>query len=110
MTDSKKSVTRRHFLKLGVAGLVAVPVASLVMRPVAAAQKLTENDPVAQAMAYKHAAADAAGHPKFQEGRTCENCLLYKPDAGTAGWGSCSVFPGKLVAAEGWCSAWVPQR
>lgn len=110
MTDTKKNLTRRHFLKLGVAGLVAVPAASIVMRPASAASRLSENDPVAQAMSYKHVAADAAGHAKFAEGRTCDNCLLYKADAGTPGWGTCSVFPGKLVAAEGWCSAWVPQR
>lgn len=77
----------------------------------AAMPRLEESDPTAQALGYRHDAADVdtVSHPRLQPGQTCSNCALYLSDQGSEeGWGGCSIFPGKLVNAEGWCSAYVP--
>ena len=47
--------------------------------------------------------AGEAGAKQF-----CYNCNLYNA-AGEEGWGPCQIFPGKQVAAKGWCNAWVPK-
>lgn len=69
---------------------------------------LLESDPQAQALGYKTDAtkADKAKFPKYAAGQMCGNCQLYqgKPADAT---GPCSLFPNKLVASKGWCSAWV---
>jgi hypothetical protein len=86
---------------------------------------LDENAPDAQALAYTHDASevDPDQHPRYEAGQVCANCSLYLPElgaevqAGTGqdpaeaapGWGGCTLFPGRLVNAAGWCSAWVPR-
>jgi hypothetical protein len=87
--------------------------------------RLDENDPDAQALAYTHDAAevDPQQHPRFEQGQVCANCSLYQARLGgevqtgtgqdpadeVPGWGGCTLFPGRLVNAAGWCSAWVPR-
>ncbi|SEQ15253.1 High potential iron-sulfur protein [Ectothiorhodospira magna] len=108
MTDRDNNLSRRRFLKLGSYGLLAVPaVAGLGWSTAAQAmERLSEDDPAAQALNYVHDASAAAGHPAYEEGQNCLNCLLYT-DASAMDWGPCTVFPNLLVAAEGWCTAWV---
>jgi hypothetical protein len=72
--------------------------------------KLEESDPTATALGYRHAAADVdpGRYPRYQDGQACANCNLFQAGVGDdAGWGGCSIFPGKLVNANGWCSAYV---
>ncbi|SFM66151.1 Tat (twin-arginine translocation) pathway signal sequence [Ectothiorhodospira mobilis] len=105
---SDHPISRRKFLKAGTCGLAAVPVAGLFWSGNAQAQeRLKENDPSAQALDYVHNAADS-DHADYQQGQNCLNCDLYT-DPNAKDWGPCAVFPGKLVAAEGWCSAYVPR-
>jgi hypothetical protein len=86
---------------------------------------LDEDAPDAQALSYVHDAADvdAAAHPRYEAGQTCANCALYQdtvagvvqtgdglvPVGELPDWGGCTIFPGRLVNAAGWCSAWVPR-
>jgi hypothetical protein len=67
----------------------------------AAAALISEQDPAAKAVDYVEDAKRAKG---AESGADCSNCSLYGP-AG-ADRGSCSLFPGKLVKAAGWCSKW----
>jgi hypothetical protein len=72
--------------------------------------KLDENDSTAVTLGYKHAAADvnADRYARYEPGQKCANCNLFQPDSSPeAGWGACSIFPGKLVNAEGWCNVYV---
>jgi hypothetical protein len=73
--------------------------------------KLEESDAMAQALGYKHDAgevdigqfpsrADADGANEF-----CRNCTHFQA-APDAQWAPCTIFPGKSVNADGWCSAW----
>ena len=69
--------------------------------------KIEESDPVAKALAYVHDASsvDTSAQPRFQAGQNCSNCAQYSNDDG--GWGACAIFPGKLVAAQGWCAGYI---
>ena len=96
MARNNNFTTRRTFVKqaLGVtaggllAGRVAVAGGHL--------PKLDPNDPQAQSFKYTHESTT--------EGQLCSNCQLFK---GEKEWGECAIFPGKEVAAKGWCQAWV---
>ena len=73
-------------------------------------EKLQESDPTAQALGYRHSAdaVDPAEYPRFEPGQACANCSLYLAgQSSDPGWGGCSLFPGKLVDAQGWCNAYV---
>lgn len=98
-------VSRRHFM-IVAASLASASVLQTESR--AASAELSENDPTAQTLGYKADAAtvDTARYPKYQAGQACANCQLYQGKPGDTS-GPCPVFAGKLVAAKGWCSAYV---
>ena len=68
---------------------------------------LSESEPQAQALGYKADAtkADKVKYPKYAAGQMCGNCQLFQGKS-TDVTGPCSIFPNKLVASKGWCSAW----
>ena len=107
------STTRRKFMRNGVAGLIGISAYSLFHRDAfAAPELLDENSPQAQALGYKHVAAevDTAKWAKRagDEGskQFCHNCNLYQGQ-GTEGVGGCPIFAGKQVKAGGRCNAWI---
>ena len=71
---------------------------------------LSEDDPMAQAMKYTHDAAsvDPASRNNPAADQHCANCALVQGADGDA-WRPCQIFPGKAVAAQGWCSVWAPK-
>ena len=111
MSNKSVNSSRRRFIKLSAAGVAAVPLASLAVGRIAWAEDLPqveESDPQAQGLGYKHDATqvDTTKYTKYEAGQICENCQLYTGKEGEE-WGPCAIFPGKAVAAKGWCSAWV---
>ena len=105
-----KKLSRRRFIS-NVA--VAVPVTAITLRQAAHAQDLphvTADDPTAQALLYVHDAANVdTSNPlaaRYEAGQTCANCVQIQGEEG-AEWRPCALFPGKSVAAGGWCTAWV---
>jgi hypothetical protein len=72
--------------------------------------KLAVDDPQAKTLSYVEDATsvDSARQPRYQPGQTCANCALFQ-DSDGAEWAGCSIFPGKLVAAAGWCSVYAPK-
>jgi hypothetical protein len=78
------------------------PVADSAAWPMVA-----ETDPQAIALAYVADATriDPAKQPRYVAGQACANCSLYQGAAGSDA-GPCPLFPGKRVAAAGWCSAY----
>jgi hypothetical protein len=109
MTDT--NMTRRGFVG---AAAVAIPAAAIFGSREAAAQanlpKLSLTDPVAKALLYTENAAtvDKSKAPTFKPGSNCNNCAQIQGAAGD--WRPCAAFPGKLVAAQGWCSAWIEKK
>lgn len=104
-----KSLTRRRFLRNAA---VAFPVGAIVLESPASAQDLPHvelDDPTAMALAYVHdpATIDTSNPAtaRYEAGQTCANCIQLQGEDG-AEWRPCNLFPGKLVAAAGWCSVW----
>jgi hypothetical protein len=98
------SDSRRKFLRGGTAVLVAVPLSQRV----ATAQeqkKVDESSPQAKTVHYSHDATKVKD-PKRQKDQFCSNCQLFLTDK-KEGWGPCALFGSQLVAAKGWCNAWV---
>ena len=72
--------------------------------------KVEESEAMAQAMKYVHDAStvDPASRANPAAEQNCANCALVQGADGDA-WRPCQIFPGKLVAAEGWCTVWAPK-
>jgi len=106
MIDEKFS--RRRLLQGVLAGLAAVPAATLIARNAHAAEALSESDATAKSLGYVSDAGKvvAKTNPTYKPGQLCSNCLQYTGKAGAAD-GPCNIFPGKLVKAKGWCKVWV---
>jgi len=105
---SKPSISRRDFLR-NVA--LSVPAGAVVVNGVAHAEALPNlavDDPTAAALGYVEDATsvDTAKWPTFRPGSDCANCLQIQGTDGEA-YRPCAIFPGKTVAAAGWCSVWV---
>ena len=71
--------------------------------------KLDTADPTAVALLYVEDAANVdTSNPlaaRFEAGQDCANCAQIQSEEGD--WRPCGIFPGKAVAAAGWCSVWV---
>lgn len=115
---------RRDFLKVAgvtTVGLLGLSLANVVKaeerkRGGAAAPKVElvdENSSQAKALNYKSDRAkvsDAKLKTERQgvafDKQSCSNCSLYQGKPGEKS-GGCAVFPGKQVAAGGWCTSWM---
>ena len=66
--------------------------------------------PMAQGLGYVTDAAkiNPKAEPTFKVGSRCSNCLQIQGKAGET-WRPCTLFPGQLVSAAGWCRVWVPK-
>ena len=104
MADQISDNSRRRFIKLTAIGLAAAPFANALLSGTAnAADMVSETDPQAAALGY---APDATKSDKRKDATAfCHNCALYTGKAGDAE-GPCAIFQGKLVHANGWCTAW----
>jgi hypothetical protein len=105
MTKQSTHASRRHFIKIGVAGLSVAPFATaLLSGAVQAVDAVSESEPMATALGYKADATKASN--RKDNAATCSTCGLFSSKPGASD-GPCSVFGGKLVNAKGWCTAWV---
>jgi hypothetical protein len=103
-------IARRQFIQLS-----AVAAAGCLVHPGREAQaqdlpQLAEDDPMAQAMKYTHDAStvDPSTRANPAADQNCANCALIQGNDGDE-WRPCQIFPGKAVAAAGWCSVWAPK-
>ena len=93
-------MTRRALVKRGLMTGAVIPVTGLLIghAAFAASPALDPNDPTAKALGY------VTKSPKPDA--TCANCNQFQGKTGEA-QGPCIIFPGKDVAAAGWCMSWV---
>ena len=117
----KDLLSRREALKslgLGAGALFAVSAATGAARATAAdAAKgaaalphVGAGDPTAVALAYVENAQglDPKKMPNYKPGEKCGNCLQSKGKGNDGdAWIGCTLFPGKVVSAQGWCRAYV---
>lgn len=92
-----KSVNRRDFLKLSGTSIIGLTLGGVALKT-HAQEKLAIDDPTAVALKYVH--------DSKVDGANCANCMYIQGEAG-AQWRPCAIFPGKVVNAKGWCSAWL---
>jgi hypothetical protein len=112
--------SRRDFLKgifLSTAGALLLKSRLGFAAPadLPAGQKaLSESDPSAMRLGYKHNAKDIdfAKFPKRKDpaakDQLCKSCMFYTP--ANSHWGKCNLFPAGLVSNEGWCMSWVKKK
>jgi hypothetical protein len=95
-----KNITRRALIVRGLILGVVASAADTLMVPVVLAESpsLDPSDPTAKALGY------ITQSTKSDE--KCSNCSQFQGNAGSA-QGTCTIFPGKNVAAAGWCMSWV---
>ena len=105
---SEMKFPRRTVLKGALLGVAAIPAAALVGRAEAAPVKVDPSEPQAKSLGYVEDATkvDAKANPNYKTGQICANCLQAQVKAGEA-YIPCNIFPGKVVAANGWCKVWV---
>jgi len=98
--------SRRRFLRAAAVGGIALPIAGLLGRSAAGADKpkLDPGSSQAKALQYVQEASQASDKPGYKDGAICGNCLQWT--GGDAAWGGCNIFRGKRVKRSGWCSAW----
>lgn len=115
MSDTPTNKSRRDAVRILLGGLATVPLVNLVGLAAAQASDLPRvdeaTDPTAIALKYKHDAtqADRAGAARPglpPEEQDCTNCQFV---LGEGEWVGCTLFPGKSVAAKGWCISWMPK-
>jgi len=99
-----KLIARRALLlALGLGG-----VAGASNRAAAAEKRtpLREDEPAARNIAYyiNAKSVDVKLYPSYRRGQSCATCSLI--DFGTARQRGCSIVPGRLVEATGWCKLW----
>lgn len=107
MSQEKNTESRRHFLKFAAGTAAVAAVAGSLPRFAHAADlpHVTESDPTAKALNYVEDASKSS-NPKHKAGDTCSNCQFF---GGGSGYGPCQLFPGKAVAAQGWCVSHTPK-
>jgi len=103
--------SRRDFLAL--AGVASAAVLAGVRPSVSAAADtphVSESDPTAKALGYVEDASkvDKTKFPAFKPGAHCATCNFYQGKAADA-YAPCQIFPGKSVAAKGWCASHSPK-
>jgi len=120
MSDKPVSESRRDALKAMMGGLAAVPLMSLVGVTAAQAKDMEKEKPEKDkqkddlptvkvdmesntAMALKY--TEEAPEEKKKAGQICSTCQFLQADSGD--WRPCQLFPGKVVAAKGWCVSWM---
>ena len=89
-------VNRRGFLKLSGTSLIGLTLGGVALGA-NAQEQVKLDDPTALALKYVHASE--------VEGKHCDNCMLIQGEEGKE-WRGCGIFPGKVVNAKGWCTAW----
>ena len=102
--------TRRSLLAAALTWIVALPALARAQAAPPAKQlpHLDEKDKLAVATAYHADAAkvDAAKYSVYKAGQLCSNCEQIQGKDGEL-WRPCKIFPGKSVAAGGWCKVWI---
>ncbi len=113
-------MNRRHFFSslLKFAGIAAVAPTLIQLNSAHAQEKrrsaapaagggmplVDPKDPVAKAVKY----VENAKKSPDSKGNNCANCGFYakKESRGGKEVGTCTIFAGKVVYADGWCASW----
>jgi hypothetical protein len=103
-------IARRKFMQLSAAAAAGCFVQAGREVHAGDLPHLSADDPMAAAMKYTDDAStvDPSARNNPAADQSCANCALVQGNDGDA-WRPCQIFPGKAVAAAGWCSVWAPK-
>lgn len=112
--------SRRQFVKKSLLILGSSPILLRASDVLAEDKPLDPASPTASALGYveDNTKVDLKKYPKKGEPggekQHCSLCALFseggKKVAGKEGaWGKCAIFPGSLVAENGWCMSFAPK-
>ena len=119
-----EKVSRRDFLKVITAAVVAAPVCSTIIKPKRVyaldVPKVAVDPESAKAKQFGYhedaSKVDVTKYPKRAgaegEKQLCSNCQLLtqsglKAEGKEEAYGFCTLFTEGLVAEKGWCNMWV---
>lgn len=105
-----EKIARRKFIQLSAVAAAGVMAQTTRTAHAQDLPPLALDDPMAQAMKYTEDAStvDPAARTNPAAEQNCANCALIQGEDGAARR-PCQIFPGKSVAAAGWCSVWAPK-
>jgi len=111
--NERRDHSRRSFIALaGVAGALASVrlTSALGQGGGQSLPHLAESDPTAKALGYTEDASkvDKSKFPAYKPGAHCATCNFFQGKPSDA-YGPCQIFPGKAVAAKGWCASHSPK-
>lgn len=71
--------------------------------------RLDEKEPQALQLGYRHNATevDKKKFPGYKPGEVCGNCQFFQSKVASEEWAPCSMFPGRQVNVNGWCSSYM---
>ncbi|MGZ3159253.1 MAG: high-potential iron-sulfur protein [Burkholderiaceae bacterium] len=99
---------RRIFIR-SMTALAAASVAGIPLGSQAAVQKIDPKDPQAVSLGYTDntKTVDQAKYPKHDATQACSGCQFYQTAQESGRIAPCTIFGGKGVSANGWCSAYM---
>ncbi|MGC4029785.1 MAG: high-potential iron-sulfur protein [Steroidobacteraceae bacterium] len=98
-------IARRRLLRaLALAATISAPRWALAAA--AARTPLDEKEPAARTIDYVADAktVNVGTHPTYKRGQSCTTCSFI--EFGSGRQRGCSIVPGRLVNAAGWCKLW----
>jgi high potential iron-sulfur protein len=103
-------IRRRVLLKAGALGSVLLTVGTSARAPAQENKpRLDEKEPQALQLGYRHDATtvDKKKFPSYKPGEVCGNCQFFQSKGASEEWVPCSMFPGRQVNVNGWCSSYM---
>ena len=92
--ENQIASTRRHFVKIGSATIVAIPLLALTNRSLAAT-----NAALRTSLKYQD---------KPNGDKDCAGCTQFVPGTSPTSLGGCKLMPGDTeISPKGYCTAWV---
>jgi hypothetical protein len=107
----RRDSSRRSFIALaGVTGAALLAGIRPALAQGGAMPHLAESDPTAKALGYVEDASkvDKTKFPAYKAGAHCATCNFFQGKP-TDAYAPCQIFPGKSVAAKGWCASHSPK-
>jgi hypothetical protein len=102
-------MNKRRIVIRTISAAAAASITGMPLTSSAQLQKIEEKDPQAAALGYKDDTkrVDKKKFPKHDPSQVCKDCQFYVTDKEQKSLAPCTIFAGKAVAANGWCSAYV---
>jgi hypothetical protein len=99
----KRRIVLRSISTIAVVSATGIPLSAF-----AQVKKINPKDPQAVSLGYVDdtKTVDSKKYPKHDPAQTCAKCQFYQTAQEQKNVAPCTIFAGKGVAANGWCSAW----